>query len=207
MNISKSILLILVGLAAAGCSTNLIVKDVSPSANVPVGTLDGIPFRIPVDQKVTVYLLKDDLTTGDSYVEVASTIQPIADQGRLFSVGMKGKAFATATLHAIEAQDNTLTKVELTTTNNTSAVTDSVTGALAANTTNAASKATAATTAKTTALTNANAILTADKAVLDAQSAIDALPSDTPPETLAYYQQILASAKAAAAAARAVVGQ
>jgi hypothetical protein len=188
------VLLLTLLLALSACSTKPVVTDVS---GPDVKTIPGIPFRLTADQTVSIYRLEDD---KDEYKLVSETNQRLADQRRLYAISIKGDTFATRSLHVVLNGDNTLSKVELSSSDTSGAVVDSLTGALAA-------KTTADNAKKAAGLTNANAILAADKAVADAQAALDALPATTTAETRALYEQILASAKQAAAAARAAGGK
>jgi hypothetical protein len=188
------VLLFTLLLALGACSTKPIVTDVS---GPNVKTFPGIPFRLTADQTVSIYRLEDD---KDEYKLVSQTNQRLVDPRRLYAISIRGDTFATRSLHVVLNGDNTLNKVELSSSDNSGAVVDSPTSALTAKTT--------ADNAKTAAgLTNANAVLAADKAVADAQAALDGLTATTSAETRALYAQILASAKQAAAAARAAGGK
>lgn len=176
-----------------GCSTRTVVTDIS---GPDVTDIRGIPFRVSVDQKLTIYRLKDDT---DDYEEVSVSQHRLADQSRLYAINFSGGVFASRSLKVSQNPDNTLKTMALTTTDQTSAIIEALSGA--------ASGLTGADTSKrTAALNSAKAIVEADKAVRDAQKDLDALPAATSAETRAIYERILESAKQQGAAARTAAG-
>lgn len=189
----RHFLLALAAIAVSGCSTRPIVTDVSGEQKI----INGVPFRLTADHVVRIYRLSDDT---DEYQLVSQTNQRLADLRRLYAISFQGDTFATRSLHLVENADNTLSKMELSATDNAASTLDAVSNALTNRQTADAAK-------KASDLTNAKAILDADKAVRDAQKDLDGLPSTASDETRALYEQILTSAKQAAAAARSVAAK
>lgn len=198
MNTNKSMQAItaLVALALPclfGCSTKPVVYDITSTLNSTSSTkIEGVPFRIHTDHRVTIFGLSDD---SDKYTKLAQSTQRLADMNRLFAINYSGGPFATNMLKVVQNSDNTLKSMALASTDTSDKTIDAITSAVTGN----AAK-------KTAAVTSAKAVVEGDKAVRDAQKELDALPNTASTDTRALYERILESAKEQAAAARAAAG-
>lgn len=184
---------VLVLAALYGCATKPRVTDVSGDQTV----IDGIPFRVSADHLVRIYRWSEET---DKYELVSQTNQRLADQRRLYALSFTGDTFATRSLHVVENADNTLSKMGLAAQDSTPAALDAVSAAVT-------NRRTAESAKQAAIVSHAGAVLSADKAVRDAQQDLDELPSTTSAATRALHEQILVSAVQAAAAVRAAGGK
>jgi hypothetical protein len=178
------------------CSATAVVSR--PGAG---GTLVGVPVRVKRDQIVRVFRYDPE---QDTYVEVSSSHQMLADQSQLYAVDVHTQVFASPSLHVAENPDNTLKSVQVTSSQNTSGAIDAATtvvsGMTTARTTNATAAATAVTAqnAKNTTCQTANAAaVTADQALATARSGYDQLAADATQELRDSYLQVIKSAQQA----------
>jgi hypothetical protein len=114
MKSTFSTLALLLGcaVAAAGCSSKVIVRDISGPAK-PVGEIfDGVPMQFADRQQLTVFAKQPD----GSYKQVHTRIYAMPDQSRLFAVRVDSDALANNTLTLAFYDDGTPKTVGLTTT-------------------------------------------------------------------------------------------
>jgi hypothetical protein len=159
----------------AGCASHVTVHEVTSGQ---MDKLSGVPVQLAAQQQITVYQLQSDGT----YTQVEQTQYPIADQSRVFSVGICADLFANASLTLALNSDGTLGSAGITSTPSGSA-------ALGQLGTGLSSVATAATTydvqrlkAEQTALQQSLATIQARQAIPIAQNA----------PAVAYHQAMLA---------------
>jgi hypothetical protein len=183
MEMNSKLGLGVVVLVVSACSSAPRVTNVS---EVGKGKdIAGIPFRIKTEQTVRIWRLQDD----DTYKEVSVSRQVVPDYARLYAIDVRSDLFASPTLKVTHNPDNTLKLMKVASTNNTSggidAINSAVAGVVKAQNDKAAAK-----------LSGSGAIATAEKAVRDAQAALDGLdPTKTTAETRATYERYVESAK------------
>jgi hypothetical protein len=177
-----------------GCSAKPVVTDVSELGSG--AHLAGVPFRVKTPHILRIYKLNEE---RDNYVEVASSSQPFANQQKLYALNIVGAPFSTRSLALSQNPDNTLKKMQVVGSDNSSGVIDAVTTALTG-------VAKADTDRKTAALTNSKAIVDADKAVRDAEKDLSGLSATASAESRALYENVLNSAKRQNNSARSAAG-
>lgn len=185
-----------------GCNARLQVHEINATASA--GThINGIPFRTKKTTGMTLWQRQSD----GSYrqVETDPLSLTLADPDHLYVLGYEGKALSDATLDVTLDKDNTLTKVNLSSTSHAS---DAITNA-AADTkdvsdqiqTNKTAKATKATALQTALLAADTAHAKAEEALLAYQLAQQD-PSTTPTDLLAKKDAARAAQLAANESAR-----
>lgn len=174
-------------LLVAACSSNPSVLRIT-DAPPPDQPFEGIPMRLKTEQKVQLWRLDPD---SDAYVKVLETRQILADQQRLYAVGVESGPFASPALRMTQYPDNTPKLVQVGSSSNVSGAIDATTGVVTGLTTARNTNYTACQTAQTAATVQ-------DQAVATAQAAYDGLPATATSELRAAYKQILAQAKEAA---------
>jgi hypothetical protein len=98
--------------AVVGCSSKVVVRDIS-GPPVPVGeTINGVPMQFADRQQLTVFAKQPD----GSYKEVHSLVTAMPDQSRLFAVSVDSDFLANNTLTLAFNDDGTPKTVGLTTT-------------------------------------------------------------------------------------------
>ena len=158
-----------------GCSSHIAVHEI---AYDHMDKLNGVPVQLAAQQQVSVYQLQSD----GSYAQVEVTQYPIADQSRLFSVGISADLFANATLTLAMNADGTLGNAGITSTpSGATALTNLGTGL-----------STVATAATTYDLQRQKAEQTALQQALATTQAKQAIPAAGNAAILAYHQAILA---------------
>lgn len=181
----------MLGLLVAGCASKPVVTNISAST----GVLAGVPFRIKTEQVVHVFKRNEK----GEYDEVSRAQDVFADFSRLYALDVHSGPFASPSLTVAQNPDNTLKSAQIAGTDQTAATLDAATSAVTG-VTKLQNDADAA------RLTSAQAVLTADKAVRDAQDALSNLPSTASTATRSIYEQTLQSAREAAQIARVNAG-
>ncbi|MFA7705910.1 MAG: hypothetical protein WCX91_02220 [Candidatus Omnitrophota bacterium] len=112
MKTKVSIFVLILVCAVAGCSSKVVVRDISGPA-VPVGeNIDGVPMQFADRQQLTVFTKQPD----GSYKEVHSLVYAMPDQSRLFAVSVDSDVLSNNTLTLAFYDDGTPKTVGLTTT-------------------------------------------------------------------------------------------
>ncbi len=187
---------IIIAWLLAGCSATPMVTAVAPGET----SLKGIPMRVKREHIVRLFEFDP---VKDTYSEVSTSRQVLADQSRLYAVNINAEFFSSPTLHIGQNADNTLKILQ-------AASVQTGTTAIDAASTTATSIAGARTTAVTTQNTitaacqvSNTAVITADQAVATARASYDQLPATASQELRDAYLSVIESAKRAADYARA----
>jgi hypothetical protein len=105
-------LVLIFAAAVAGCSSKIIVRDISGQPK-PVGEIiDGVPMQFADRQQLTVFTKQPD----GSYKQVYALVYAMPDQSRLLAVRVDSGVFANQSLTLALNDDGTPKKVGLTTT-------------------------------------------------------------------------------------------
>jgi hypothetical protein len=114
MKIKVSTFALILGWAAAvaGCSSKVVVRDISGPPLSVGGIIDGVPMQFADRQQLTVFAKQPD----GSYKEVHSLAYAMPDQSRLLAVSVDSYTFANHTLTLAFNDDGTPKTVGLTTT-------------------------------------------------------------------------------------------
>jgi len=174
-------------LTLGGCASTPVATSVSHSA----ATLPGLPFRIRTPQVARVFVRQYDGT----YREVSRAAGMLTDFDRVYALDVHSGPFASPSLTLQMNPDNTMKSVQV-------AGTDQTPAAIDAATSTATGVQTLDKARATDKLTRAQAVVTANTAVVAAQAALNALPSTASPETRKIYQDAVDAAKQAAAIAQ-----
>lgn len=158
-----------------GCSSHIVVEEVPYKQ---IDHLDGVPVQLASQQQITVNQLQSDGT----YVQVESTLYPIADHSRLFVVGIKADTFSNASLTLGLNSDGTLGNVGITSTPSGQQALTQLGTSVSNITTQASTYDAQREKAEQTALQQAAAATQAQQAIPATQSAA----------VLAYHQAVLA---------------
>ncbi len=183
---------ILFGACLGGCASTPVATSVVGHPAV----LPGLPFRIRTLQAARVFVRDYQ----GNYQEVSRAAGMLTDFARTYALDVRSGPFASPSLTLQMNADNTLKSVQVSGTDETPGAIDAAT--TAATGIQALDKASA-----TDKLARAQAVLTANNAVVSAEAALNALSPTTSPETRQVYQDSVDAAKRAAAIAREQAGQ
>lgn len=140
---------LLVLLAAAGCSSKLIVSEISNTLD-PGSSVHGIPFRVAKRYDATLYE-----KTADGYKPVYKTSVTLPARDRLFVLGFEGQLFSNGSVDLTLNSDGTIQQVSLKSTSRGADVLTAAGTQLAAVATAVESRRTASQTAVTSRSTAA----------------------------------------------------
>ena len=177
------IAIVMLALVLAACSTKPVVTDITGAEDKM--SIPGVPFRVKQQYVTHIYKLDED---KDAYSEVSRSLQLFPNLEKLYTISFQGDLFATRSIQVGENSDNTLKSIQVTSTNNTSALLDAVNSGFSGVTKAEADK-------KALQLTNDKAALDAIKAVKDAQKDLDSLSATASADTVYAYQQAVIAAK------------
>lgn len=171
-------LVIVLGLASTGCSSEIKVREINQAKIETGDTVDGIPFRKLTRYVVQIYEKGSDkkykLVEG-----VKGNVQSLPDPDRLYVLQFDSGAFANANPEIAINSDSTLGQVTLKTDSQGSQAIDAVTTQIG----NLKDEVEAREAAKKTALTNEDTLLNSyyEAKILaeEAELAFAALPSPT----------------------------
>lgn len=175
------------GLCLSGCASTPVATSVSGTP----AAFSGLPFRIHAQQTARVFVRQYD----GNYTEVSRAAAMLTDFNRTFALDVHSGPLASPSLTLQMNSDNTLKSVEIAGTDQTPATLDAATSAVSGVQTLDKARA-------TDRLTHAQAVVTANNAVVTAQAALVALPATASPQTKQIYQDALDAAKGAAAVAQ-----
>jgi hypothetical protein len=156
------------------CSSNVVVHEIS---GPPKNSFCGIPIQLAAVQQITVYQLQPNGT----YSKVEATQYPIADQSRLFSVGINTQVFSNATLNLALNDDGTAKSVAISSTPSGASAITQLGSSLSTVVTSAATYDEQRQKAQQAALQQSLATLQAQQAGPNAQNAL----------VLAYHQALI----------------
>jgi hypothetical protein len=105
-------LLLIFAAAVAGCSSKIIVRDISGKPGEVGEIINGVPMQFADRQQLTVFAKQPD----GSYKQVYALVYAMPDQSRLLAVRVDSGVFANQTLTLALNDDGTPKKVGLTTT-------------------------------------------------------------------------------------------
>ena len=111
-NVSTLALLLCFAAFVAGCSSKIVVRDISGPPKTVGETFEGVPLQFADRQQLTVFAMQPD----GSYKQVHWRVYAMPDQSRLFAISVDSATLANHTLTLALYDDGTPKTVGLTTT-------------------------------------------------------------------------------------------